>query len=1002
MREVVLRARPLGILLACALFAQAPVLASTLPEAVSPPVGSAAAGAEAPCPAPGFADALRGGDPRAPEWGHLGHDTVEARLHGGPTHRPPAVGWRHGHAYCPPRATGAPEEPSLINATILPPEREGREMRLAVHWRGEPGARLTVVLVEPGGPAWPLLAGRALEPGVNLLPLPLDAPIPGGSLRLGVHEDAGNEIAAREIGFSTLAASSGFAWKSTFLAPGLDEAVYAMVVWDDGSGPALYVGGAFATIGDQVVHHIARWDGSQWHGLTGSSGTGMSGAFGWASVSSLAVHDGDLVAGGSFTWAGGVFVNNIARWDGSEWHPFSGPSGTGTSGSVYALAVYGGDLVAGGWFSQAGGIVVNGIARWDGSGWSPFLGSSGNGVAGGVYALTGHGDDLVAGGAFETAGGVTVNRVARWDGSDWFPLAGPSGTGVGGDDWVSVSALAQYDGELIVGGWFPEAGGVAVNNIARWDGSQWHALAGPSGTGTNGHVEALAVYDGELVAGGWFWQAGGVVVNSIARWDGSGWSPFVGSSGTGAAGGVYALTGHGNDLVAGGWFLWAGGLPVDHLARWDGSEWSAVSDLTEPGSAVEGDVYALTVYDGDLVAGGWFARAGGVLVNHVARWDGSQWHPFSGPFGTGTNGSVHALAVHDGDLVAGGWFGVAGGIVVNGIARWDGTGWSPFLGSSGTGVAGGVYALTGHGDNLVVGGSFETAGGVTVNHVARWDGSDWFPLAGPSGTGVGGDGWVSVSALAVYDGELIVGGWFPEAGGVAVDNIARWDGSQWHALAGPSGAGTSSQVGTLAVYDGDLIAGGWFWQAGGIVVNSIARWDGSGWSPLVGSSGTGVAGGVRALTVHDGDLVAGGWFPTAGGVTVNHIALWDGAEWAPFTGPSGTGTNGEVDALTSYGATPFGSHLAAAGWFTLTGGVPNRRIGLYGPLVPECGGSEMLLLEDEEITTTELYMANGTLVAGSGFRILTGGDVTFRVCGKVVVTGGFSVEGGRLKVQMID
>lgn len=31
--------------------------------------------------------------------------------------------------------------------------------------------------------------------------------------------------------------------------------------------------------------------------------------------------------------------------------------------------------------------------------------------------------------------------------------------------------------------------------------------------------------------------------------------------------------------------------------------------------------------DGSLYAGGGFATAGGVAVNYIARWDGSQLHP---------------------------------------------------------------------------------------------------------------------------------------------------------------------------------------------------------------------------------------------------------------------------------------------------------------------------------------------------------------------------------------
>ncbi len=36
---------------------------------------------------------------------------------------------------------------------------------------------------------------------------------------------------------------------------------------------------------------------------------------------------------------------------------------------------------------------------------------------------------------------------------------------------------------------------------------------------------------------------------------------------------------------------------------------------------------ALTVYNGELIAGGDFNIAGGVDANSIARWDGNDWQP---------------------------------------------------------------------------------------------------------------------------------------------------------------------------------------------------------------------------------------------------------------------------------------------------------------------------------------------------------------------------------------
>ena len=71
---------------------------------------------------------------------------------------------------------------------------------------------------------------------------------------------------------------------------------------------------------------------------------------------------------------------------------------------------------------------------------------------------------------------------------------------------------------LYVGGDFTSAGGVAVNRIARWDGTLWSALDG----GVNGPVAALTVYDDgsgpALCAGGVFSGVPGSGDSFVALW----------------------------------------------------------------------------------------------------------------------------------------------------------------------------------------------------------------------------------------------------------------------------------------------------------------------------------------------------------------------------------------------------------------------------------------------------------------------------------------------------
>src|SRR6185295_13493208 len=65
--------------------------------------------------------------------------------------------------------------------------------------------------------------------------------------------------------------------------PGLNDSANAMAVFNDGSGPALFVGGAFTTAGGNAASRIAKWNGLAWNNL----GAGVNGG----AVAALTVFD---------------------------------------------------------------------------------------------------------------------------------------------------------------------------------------------------------------------------------------------------------------------------------------------------------------------------------------------------------------------------------------------------------------------------------------------------------------------------------------------------------------------------------------------------------------------------------------------------------------------------------------------------------------------------------------------------------------------------------------
>ncbi|MCH8165047.1 MAG: hypothetical protein IH889_05510, partial [Planctomycetes bacterium] len=329
---------------------------------------------------------------------------------------------------------------------------------------------------------------------------------------------------AGDVSVNSIAKWDGETWSP--LGSGMVGPVTALAVFDDGlgGGPALYAGGNFITAGGVRANSIAKWDGDSWSPLV----KGIDGI-----VYAMTVFDDGsgsgpaLYVGGHFTTAGGAIVNDIAKWDGLTWSPVaSGIDG----GSLWALAVFddgnGAALYAGGSFTSAGGVSANNIARWDGSTWSPVGGGTDNGVL--VLAAfdntPGSGPALYAGGDFSTAGGVTAYHVAKWDGSSWSPLGG------GLDRSVRVLAVlddASEDAGLYAGGFFWKTGDqVSAVHFAKWDGTDWAGVGG----GLSGWVTALISTDlgsngrPDLYVGGFFTRAGNIAAGSIAKWDGQTWS----------------------------------------------------------------------------------------------------------------------------------------------------------------------------------------------------------------------------------------------------------------------------------------------------------------------------------------------------------------------------------------------------------------------------------------------------------------------------------------------
>ncbi|MEP7268996.1 MAG: T9SS type A sorting domain-containing protein [Saprospiraceae bacterium] len=321
-----------------------------------------------------------------------------------------------------------------------------------------------------------------------------------------------------------------------------------------------------------------------------------------------------------------------------------------------------------------------------------------------------------------------------------------------GTSWTQLNTswiqdMVVYQGKLIAAGSFNTIGNppVPANNIASWDGTSWSAL---TGGGLNNIVNDIEVHNGILYAGGEFTQAGNTPVNKIASWNGSTWSDMPQGGINGTITNVDALLSSPWGLVVGGRFNSVGTSPVtaNNIARWNpGPGWATF------GNGFNGPVFALSHFNGNVIAGGNFDNSPGGF-NNLAIWVG-YWTKVGGGGAVNVNSTlptsgdgIHAIATYNGTLIVGGQFPNAVSTTVqNGnnthhLAQWNGAYWTtlgigPNPPGSSVNTGNGIYALKVINNELYVGGQFTQMNNQSINLLAKWNGTTWSGIGHP-GTGI--------------------------------------------------------------------------------------------------------------------------------------------------------------------------------------------------------------------------------------------------------------------------
>jgi hypothetical protein len=304
----------------------------------------------------------------------------------------------------------------------------------------------------------------------------------------------------------------------------------------------------------------------------------------------------------------------------------------------------------------------------------------------------------------------TVSNLAAFNANGnfvtaWQPTANGTVKTIAGDG----------SGGVIVGGSFTQIDGSGRPHIAKILADGTLVAKTTFAAQADGDVQALAVSGGDLYMGGQFANVDGqarAFLGAVSAADGTidtSWTPFV-------DGRVDGLEPVGSNIVAGGFFLNAGSVAGGHpsIAAFDASSGALQSGYTghSPNSAVVSmDVGG----DGSVYAGHFNNR-----FERFTPTGGTSWQ-------VGFDGNVQAIGVSDGEVIAGGHFqnicdpgtNCTNPIVRNHIAAFDpstgdlDTTWAPSVNSDL-----GVFALADTSTGLAVGGDFTRIGGADQAHLA--------------------------------------------------------------------------------------------------------------------------------------------------------------------------------------------------------------------------------------------------------------------------------------------
>lgn len=527
---------------------------------------------------------------------------------------------------------------------------------------------------------------------------------------------------------------------------------------------------------------------------------------GTAQVTTLAVLDTALYIGGAFTSIGGQARTHFAVM--STLTDSIGAFNASMSGAITSMVISGDTVFVGGGFTTFGGQTRNRIAVFSHTTQSVLPWNIGLST-GSVSALAVSGNILYVAGTFNgTIGGQARVNLAALDrtsglATSWNPAA-PTST--------YINSLAVSDDNILyVGGSFSNlsVGGQTRTRLMSLDGSiNTNMTTSWTPDVIDGIVYTVAFSGSNFYAGGSFTKLGGNVIrNRAAAFSAASgkifdWNPNITATGNGVQG--MLLSDDQNTVYLSGSSLTAvGGITTGKLVAVN-----AVTGFVDPtwNPNPNNLVKCMTISNGSMYMSGSFTMVGDSSRSRVAIIDMATGRATA--WKCTLNNSVNAMVLKGNTLYVAGAFTIAGDSSRNRIASIDvttgrTTAWNP---NASTAVN---SMVQGRSNTLFVGGNFVTIGDSSRNRFAELDmttgkATAWNPVS---------DG--NVAALINMPNGVYAGGSFAVMGGTARNRLAAIDGptaapvSSWNPLGLPTTSGATVNTITLAsnmVYAGSSAA----------------------------------------------------------------------------------------------------------------------------------------------------------------------------------------------------